>query len=107
MEPSSSAPPPPTSIARDEYDAVNPARQRFIRKSRFPRFLSLPNLKRSHNTPQSDQGSTIHLPPSDPQDSTASDGVISLDPSGIDDQEEYNDKYEWAMVYENQRGCVH
>jgi hypothetical protein len=106
MEPGlPSAPPPPTSISQDEYDAVNDARQRFTRKSRFPRFLSLPSLKPSHQSDHPSIASTVHLPPSDP---TVSDvGVISLDPSGIDGREEYKDKYEWAIVYENQRGCVH
>jgi hypothetical protein len=99
-------PPPPTSISRDDYDAVIQARERFTRKSRFPHFLSLPNLNRSRPTSQiHPTASAVRLPPSDLQASALD--VIRLDPSGLDDQDEYKDKYEWAIVYENQRGCVH
>ena len=107
MEP----PPPPPRLSRDEYDAVNPARDRFTRKSRLPHFLSLPNLTRSHSTLQVDNLATspsvARLPISDFQPPTAFNvDLIDLDPSGLDNQNEYKDKYEWAMVYENQRGCV-
>jgi hypothetical protein len=103
MESSPSAPPPPTSVSRDDYDAANAARERFIPKTRFPHFLSLPNLSRSRSTSQIEHPT----PSADTQTSTVFNAdLISLDPSGLDDQDEYKDKYEWAMVYENQRGCV-
>lgn len=102
----SSDPPPPTSILRDEYDAVNAARERFERKSRFPRFLSLPNLKRSRSTSQVEHPAPA--PSADFQAPTVFNvDFISLDPSGLNDQDEHKEKYEWAIVYENQRGCVH
>ena len=104
MQSSSSAPPPPTSVSRDDYDAVNAARERFTRKTRFPYFLSLPNLRRSRSTSHIDHSA----PSADIQDQTVFNApFISLDSSGLDDQDEYKDKYEWAIVYENQRGCVH
>jgi hypothetical protein len=34
--------------------------------------------------------------------------IITLDISGISDIRDINkDEYRWAVVYENQRGCVH
>lgn len=99
-------PPPPSFVQKDDYSAADPARQRLVPKSRFPRFLSLPNLRSSKQTPPPPQQSP-------PQDTDAGLQVqpevlnlIHLDAAQLNDDEEYQDKYEWAIVYENQRGCL-
>jgi len=104
--------PPPSSISHDEYHAADPARQRLVRKSRFPLFLSLPNLRKSASS-SPPTSSPLRIPVTvDQQHSGAQlqslpdPNFISLDPSGLDDQDEYNDRYEWAIVYENQRGMT-
>ncbi|KAF8078618.1 hypothetical protein FPV67DRAFT_1465844 [Lyophyllum atratum] len=88
-------PPPPACISRDEHSAADQARRHLASKSGFPRFLSLPNLRRSP-LPQRKSKGQSNEPAS----------LITLDSTSLNTSEEYTDKYEWAIVYENQRGLT-
>lgn len=99
-------PPPPAFIQRDDYSAADLARQRLVPKSRFPRFLSLPNLRLSKQTPPPPQQSPPQDTDTGPQVQAEDLNLIRIDAAQLDDDDEYQDKYEWAIVYENQRGCL-
>ncbi|KAG5635571.1 hypothetical protein H0H81_010756 [Sphagnurus paluster] len=97
--------PPPASIARDDYAAADIARKRLAPKSRLPHFLSLPNLKVSSKPTK--QGKNLQANPIPRAvDDPIPDSLIVLDPATLDTSDEYTDKYEWAIVYENQRGVT-
>ncbi|GLB36156.1 putative integral peroxisomal membrane peroxin [Lyophyllum shimeji] len=102
-----SIPPPPACMSRDDYSAANAARRRLAPPSRFPRFLSLPNL-RSRSPPSRKQ--TSHSLPVNVTERHAESqepaSLISLDSAKLTSSDESNDRYEWAIVYENQRGMT-
>ncbi|KAG6857568.1 hypothetical protein H0H87_000167 [Tephrocybe sp. NHM501043] len=92
--PSGSPPPPLICISKDDYSAADPARQRINAKSR--RFISLPNLR----SPAQTKSPPLSEPPRPTEPAT----LISLDSTSLDAIDVFTDKYEWAVVYENQRG---
>jgi hypothetical protein len=101
----SPTPPPPAFIQKDIYSAADSARKRLVPKSRFPHFLSLPNLRSSKQTlPESPVEETPSQDTSSQLLQVGDLNLIHLDASRLDHEEEYKDKYEWAIVYENQRG---
>ncbi|KAF9456192.1 hypothetical protein BDZ94DRAFT_1178243 [Collybia nuda] len=98
--------PPPAFIQQDDYAAADSARKRLASKSRFPRFLSLPNLrspKRTNKLPC--QTSSQEFDPAQ-QVNAGDTHLIHLDASRLANGRESQDKYEWAIVYENQRGMT-
>lgn len=95
--PSPPPPPPPACVSRDDYSAADAARQRLAAKPRFN--LSLPNLRSSPKKGK-EPVADVSIAASQP----GHPNLISLDSSSLDTTEEYTDKYEWAIVYENQRG---
>lgn len=117
-QPSSSIPrPPPICMRNDEYSAADPARKRLNAKSRFPIFASLKNLRIRRPKPRTDSVESNEAKDDDSQsldDASSNDAtpelganpIINLDGSIIL-EEEYKDQYQWAIVYENQRGQVH
>ena len=94
-------PPPPPVIQDDDSSLVDPARRRLSPKS-FARLLSLPNLNlnRFLSASFSSQKQLNYIP--DLCDNTP----INLDNSVLIDQDFVQDRYEWAVLYENQRGQV-
>ena len=102
-------PPPPSFIVKDnDLHAADSARQRLTKKPFIRLSLSLPDLRLlppSHKTRKSLQRLKLGQQPEQRQEESVLDAVpIALSPSSVDDQDEYEDKYEWAIVYENQRG---
>lgn len=90
--------PPLPSESTDDYHAAEPARKRLAPKHRF---LSLPNLRSRSKRPAPTQGATQD----DTSQAADSHTLIHLDNSVLDEAE-HHDKYEWAILYENQRGYV-
>ncbi|KAF8898736.1 hypothetical protein BD779DRAFT_1485309 [Infundibulicybe gibba] len=97
-----SLPPPPPLVAEQDDGASEAARRRLAPRSRFPHFFSLPNLKSQSppKSPAKSQASQQPIPDSD------TPGLITLDRSCLDGEDELQDKYEWAILYENQRGMT-
>ena len=96
----STLPPPPTAITPDDYHAADPARRRLAPKLSFGHRLSLMTKKKPIKP------LLATAPPSDLQPSMlhSESQTISLDSSNISTAEDDRDQYEWAIVYENQRG---
>ena len=92
-------PPPPPVIKDDDLFLVDPGRRRLSPKSSFARLLSLPNLNlnRLLSASQKQHNNTPDLCDNTP---------INLDSSALIDQDFIQDRYEWAVLYENQRGQV-
>jgi hypothetical protein len=88
-------PPPPPVVQDDDPFLV---RRRRSLKSSFARLLFLPNL--NLNRLFSSQKHLNNTP--DLCDNTP----INLDNSALIDQDFVQDRYEWAVLYENQRGQV-
>ncbi|KDR84995.1 hypothetical protein GALMADRAFT_218079 [Galerina marginata CBS 339.88] len=103
-------PPPPLSLIQDNNtEATELARKRFAKKSRFSRFFSLPNLRSSSATPSSpDSDQFVAALESLPefQVSGLDDTPINLDNSALIGEDICTDRYEWAVLYENQRGLT-
>ena len=89
-------PPPPLVKQDDDPSLVNNARRRLARKSPLARLLSFPSLHSSPSFP--------HL--NSTPDVSDTNIPINLDNSALIDQDCLNDRYEWAVLYENQRGQV-
>ncbi|KAG6842204.1 hypothetical protein C0991_000174 [Blastosporella zonata] len=92
-----SSPPPP--LSKDDYSAADPARKRIAAKSRLfslPTFKSSSQLKsKTHSTAWAVSG-----------ESPGPASLIILDSTSLDSIDVFTDKYEWAVVYENQRGVT-
>lgn len=102
LVPSSSEPPPPPTLIKDDPVAADAARKRFTQKSRL---LSLPNLRGrriSFSNKPLQKENTVQATQDDPSTSEP----ITLDNTALNDSIQVKDRYEWAIVYENQRGCV-
>jgi hypothetical protein len=106
----------PECMVADDYAAAEPARQRLVPKRGFRLFASLPNL-RQKATPSlkptvevghTDEGNNNNddvfegLP--SPLESTENT-LIKLDNMVVVEDDQL--LYRWAILYENQRGCVH
>lgn len=90
--------PPPSALIQDDPAAADPARRKVAPKSRLSRlfaFRSTPNLRRVSSQ---EEPPVLNL--SVDVDSTP----ITLDCSTLEDV--FTDRYEWAVLYENQRGSV-
>ena len=94
-------PPPPLVIQDSDPSLVDRACKRLTPKSSLSRLLSLPNfsfnLRSSPSFPSLDYIQVPNLPDNTP---------INLDSSALVDEEFLKDRYEWAVLYENQRGRV-
>jgi len=88
---------PPPLPRLDASSAADGARRRLAPKSRFFT-ISLPNIRASLKGKQK-----VDEPASSPvvEDTTQ---TIKLNVSHLAEDDEYKDKYLWAMLYENQRG---
>jgi hypothetical protein len=95
-------PPPPLVIQDDDPSLVNSARRRLAPKSSFARLLSLPNLNRRFWPSFSSLIKQQNSNTPDLSDNTP----INLDDSALIDQDFVEDRFEWAVLYENQRGQV-
>ncbi|KAF9044528.1 hypothetical protein BDZ89DRAFT_1059005 [Hymenopellis radicata] len=103
--------PPPQALTVDEYSAADAARQRFVKKTRFP--ISLPNLHSSNRLSKA-RPDSIHS--SAAEFSVAANEEESEDPpelpirfrrpTTVQYSDDYTDKYQWAVLYENQRGMT-
>ena len=89
------APPPP--LLRDDPAAADAARHRLQRKSSALAFLRKRRTSRSPSPPPSTPSFTR-------QSLQQADVPIVLDGSALTHTKAERDKYEWAIVYENQRG---
>ena len=90
---------PPSALIQDDPAAADPARRKVAPKSRLSRlfaFRSSPNLRRvsSQEEPPVSNVAVLDV------DNTP----ITLDCSTLEDV--FTDRYEWAVLYENQRGYV-
>ncbi|KAJ3719953.1 hypothetical protein C8R42DRAFT_722630 [Lentinula raphanica] len=102
--------PPPLPPQLEPSSAAEPARQRLLSKSRFPFSLSLPNLhpsssfksKGKQKIDNAEQDQSLTVAEENLQDPT----TIKLNAPRLTDDDEYEDKYEWAVLYENQRGLT-
>jgi hypothetical protein len=94
-------PPPPPVIQDDDPSLVGPTRRRLSSKSSFARLLSLPNLNLNRLSASFSSQKQLNNTP-DLCDNTP----INLDNSALVDQDFDQDRYEWAVLYENQRGQV-
>ena len=109
----SNFPLPPECMTTDDPSAVIEARLRLMRKSSL---LSLPlfkkaRTKRPANVAYSASSSTTSLPTcTDSLHEETSSRMLEIDDRFLDVpvlEEEYDkDVYRWAIMYENQRGCV-
>jgi hypothetical protein len=95
-------PPPPPVIQDDDPSLVDPGRRRLSPKSSFARLLSLPNLNlnRLLSTSFSSQKLNNNTP------DLCDNSPINLDNSALIDHDFDKDRFEWAVLYENQRGQV-
>ncbi|KAJ3734859.1 hypothetical protein DFJ43DRAFT_1061933 [Lentinula guzmanii] len=93
--------------------AAEPARQHLLSQSRFPFSISLPNLRAPHSSKSKRKHKVDHTQ----QDANLTVGAVaeenSQDPltikltaPGLADDDLYQDKYEWVVLYENQRGVT-
>lgn len=94
--------PPPPPVIQDDDSLVGSARRRLSAKSSFARLLSLPNLNLNRLLPAS---FSSHKQLNDTPD-LCDNTPINLDNSALIDQDFDQDRYEWAVLYENQRGQV-
>jgi hypothetical protein len=109
---------PCIQLETDEYSAADPARRRLQPKARFPLFASLSNLRYPSSIPsgskskgkrnhKQNHGAATDDPPIVVHPDVAdSNPIIHLDNSAIAEEEECNNIYQWAVIYENQRGYV-
>lgn len=108
--------PLPETLVRDDPELAACARARLSKKSRLSRIFSLPNFHSSASippkqypessrdgalTPTSSHDSVAQVPPIDITPINLDNSVLAGEDTGI-----YADRYEWAILYENQRGCV-
>ncbi|ESK86657.1 hypothetical protein Moror_9718 [Moniliophthora roreri MCA 2997] len=112
--PSSSNVPPPPLVLNDDPSNVESARQRLKPSSRFPISLSMPNLRKPRVVSKQnskfgqrryEEDSPDKIPSTSQQDFGATPVAIQLNGQSLDDNE-YQDRYEWAILYENQRGIT-
>ncbi|KXN90026.1 hypothetical protein AN958_05031 [Leucoagaricus sp. SymC.cos] len=119
--PSEHVPPPPT-LVKDDSTARDAVRQRLAPKSRLSRVFSLPRLRLQRTSsstksltrdprlsePLAEAGTSIQEePPAITTASTLESAPITLDDNSIKGKDdETKDRYEWAIVYENQRGAT-
>lgn len=101
-------PDPNTLVRDDDSRDIEAARQRFSKKNRF---LSLPSLrKRSRKRSEERVPVTLEARESDHDEDIALDGQdrhpINVTANPIVTYDESQDHYEWAIVYENQRGAM-
>ncbi|KAK0478348.1 hypothetical protein IW261DRAFT_1565329 [Armillaria novae-zelandiae] len=107
--------PPPSCLTTDDYHAVDAARNRFVKKSRFPIFSSVPNLRhvfsshklrsREQEEHEEQQESRVEEPEEVASSAVEHDGQleIGLPPFGVD-ADDGRTEFRWAVLYENQRG---
>ncbi|KAK0245693.1 hypothetical protein EDD85DRAFT_27527 [Armillaria nabsnona] len=112
--------PPPSCLTTDDYHAVDAARNRFVKKSRFPIFSSVPNLRHvfSLHKLRSREQSEEHEEQTEEQQESRADepeevasSTVEHDPQleiglpafGVD-ADESQTEFRWAVLYENQRG---
>lgn len=101
--------PRPSSLVPDDSKEADAARHRLAKKTRF---ISLPSLhrrrsKRSVETKPDDSRSSSQLDvATDTLDvaQVKDANAISLGTASPPDYDDTHDRYEWAVVYENQRG---
>jgi hypothetical protein len=106
-----SIPPPPTVITPDDYHAADAARRRLAQKSSLVRILAAasktPKKAKNvakHTVPLATATPPITAPLLDYSRQSFDPDMIQLDDSKLDASQEGEDQYEWAIVYENQRG---
>jgi len=105
--------PPPPPLQDDPEGAVA-ARQRLAPKSRLSQLFgksklttsaSTPSLRKRRKSTTSEGSSQDNQGPS--TQSIDVDRPINLDNTALIGEDTYQDRYEWAIVYENQRGYVY
>ena len=97
-----SIPPPPlVAIQNNDPSLVDSARRRLAPKSSFTRLLSL-NLNLNRLWPSFSSLKQLDNNTPDLSDNSP----INLDDSALIDKDFVKDRYEWAVLYENQRGQV-
>ena len=101
--------PPPPNVLQDDPDGADAARQRLAPKKGFARLLSKPsNLKLSAPLRKSSSAACLDYDARDDFLYVQHDLPICLDSTALIAQEDFldQDKYQWAVLYENQRGIT-
>lgn len=94
--------PPPPPVIQDGDLSLAP--RRLSSKSSFTRLLSLPNLNLNRLFSASFHSQLLNNNNNTPD--LCDDAPINLDNSALIDQDFDHDRFEWAILYENQRGQV-
>ncbi|OJT15833.1 Meiotically up-regulated gene 65 protein [Trametes pubescens] len=112
-EPQPPPQPPPNTVLRDDYNAVDAARQRFQKRSFFSSGVSLPDFhRRKSRARKRDASPTPSSIARIECAASASDVPELVDISDASNlaaeiDEDYDkDVYRWAVLYENQRGAM-
>ncbi|KAJ3512431.1 hypothetical protein NLJ89_g3519 [Agrocybe chaxingu] len=109
--------PPPPPLLQHDPEGLFLARQKLLPKSRLARLFSKTNLRSSsspdlarHKATSSRRSSIANAQLQeeiDPLSVDTNDIQIKLDSSALGGEDDvYTDRYEWAVVYENQRGAT-
>lgn len=108
LSPISLVTPPP--FLENDPDGAQVARQRLAPKKGLARLVSNTKLKLSSSAPLKSKKSvdtsesTAEAP--EVQSFQTAEVPISLDSTALIGNYIHQDKYQWAILYENQRGCV-
>lgn len=121
MPPIPDTPTPLSLVQDDDPQLLRQAEQKLSRKKRlshvFSRSRSLPD-GRPLQVASGSSPSLVEIPSPSPRKRASQrvtsqarlpvdvDLGITLDDSALVDEDLHSDRYEWAIVYENQRGCV-
>ncbi|KAH9486929.1 Meiotically up-regulated gene 65 protein [Psilocybe cubensis] len=97
-----SPPPPPLALLQDDPHVLDQARKRLHKKSRFSRLFSRRSSSRLR--PQQSDDSLQDTPGLQVFDTDNT--PIHLDNTALAAEDVYTDRYEWAVLYENQRGIT-
>jgi hypothetical protein len=97
----------------NDPDGAQVARQRFAPKKGLARLLSKNKLKvsslasfKSGNSADTAESTTEPPDEQSSQIAQTLDAPISLDSAALIGGDVHKDRYQWAILYENQRGCV-
>ncbi|KAF8909026.1 hypothetical protein CPB84DRAFT_1813266 [Gymnopilus junonius] len=97
-------PPPPLALVKDDDPQfLQAANKKLPKKSRLSRLFSLPDLRSRHQALDTEDN---RAPPLEFHVSGVDATPINLDNSALLAQDIHNDRYEWAVLYENQRGLT-
>ncbi|KAF8168093.1 hypothetical protein B0H34DRAFT_45161 [Crassisporium funariophilum] len=99
--PDPSQPLPPPALLQGDPTVTQLVRQRLAPKFRLARLLHSPSRTRRKSTLNEQ-----HTPVEDSEPPSLDPEAINLDNTALIDHDIHEDRYEWAVLYENQRGIT-